>query len=155
MTLQLNDFDAIQKAIKILSYRAYSEEELRGKLIAKGINSNTVNVVIDYLCNHGYLDDVSLCNSLVEKYQKKGQYGIRKITNELRRRKISENAINQAIACFDHSGEFPKALKLAYQHCEKSHINNFTKIARYLSARGFTASVISKVLECIEQNSRL
>ena len=62
----MNDLQnkARQYALKLLSYRGRSERELKARLIRKGVSDSLAVSTVDYLRNLGYLDDVSLAETL-------------------------------------------------------------------------------------------
>lgn len=88
----LRDKTALAKArdhaLLLLSQRMHSQKELRDKLIRKGETAEAAEAAIDWLADHGYLDDESFAKSVVRHYSQKG-YGAQRIRSELSRRGIS------------------------------------------------------------------
>ena len=96
----LRDKTALAKArdhaLLLLSQRMHSQKELRDKLILKGENAEAADAAIDWLTDHGYLDDERFAKSVVRHYSQKG-YGTQRIRSELSRRGISRDLWEEAL----------------------------------------------------------
>jgi regulatory protein len=55
---------AKQYALKLLSYRGRSEKELKERMTGKGFSDTLISSTIDHLRNLGFVNDVSLAESL-------------------------------------------------------------------------------------------
>jgi regulatory protein len=55
---------ARQYALKLLSYRGRSEKELKKRMTRKGFSDTLISSTIDHLRNSGFVNDVSLAESL-------------------------------------------------------------------------------------------
>jgi regulatory protein len=55
---------AKQYALKLLSYRGRSEKELKDRMTGKGFSDTLISSTIDHLINLGFVNDVSLAESL-------------------------------------------------------------------------------------------
>jgi regulatory protein len=55
---------ARQYALKLLSYRGRSEKELKERMTRKGFSDTLISSTIDHLRNLGFVNDVSLAESL-------------------------------------------------------------------------------------------
>ena len=56
---------ARQYALKLLSYRSYSVEELRQRLQRKGFSSDAIDQIIPVMVDYGYLNDEAYARSLI------------------------------------------------------------------------------------------
>ena len=83
-------------ALLLLSQRMHSQKELRDKLIRKGESAEAADAAIDWLADHGYLDDESFAKAVVRHYSAKG-YGAQRIRSELSRRGISRDLWDEAL----------------------------------------------------------
>jgi regulatory protein len=55
---------ARQYALKLLSYRGRSEKELKERMTRKGFSDTLISSTVDHLRNLGFVNDVSLAESL-------------------------------------------------------------------------------------------
>ncbi|MFA6056323.1 MAG: hypothetical protein WC769_13220, partial [Thermodesulfovibrionales bacterium] len=56
--------NAKQYALKLLGYRGRSEKELKDRMTGKGFSDTLISSTIDHLKNLGFVNDVSLAESL-------------------------------------------------------------------------------------------
>lgn len=145
-----NRQEAQKVAIRMLNFRAYSECEIREKLNARGFGSYEVDEVIHYLNDRGYLDDVALCNNMVDTYCKSNKYSFRMIVIKLKQRGIAEMIIHEALRDYDCSLESTAALKIMNKRFKQVDASEKVKICRYLSRKGFSAITISNVTRNLE-----
>jgi Uncharacterized protein conserved in bacteria len=148
--LSSNKQEAQKTAIRMLNFRAYSEGEIREKLNARGFASDEIDEVIHYLNDRGYLDDVALCNNLVDTYCKSNKYSFRMIVIKLKQRGIAEMIIHEALRYYDCSLESIAALKIIDKRFKQFDPSEKVKICRYLARRGFSAITISNVTRNLE-----
>lgn len=71
--------------LRLLSSRAYTVHEIRSKLQGKRISSSAMEHAISYCKEMGYLNDVSLTESLIAQLRRRGKGG-RYIQNTLKKR---------------------------------------------------------------------
>jgi regulatory protein len=84
LTISEEQRKCLQRALRILGYRAHGVEELRHKLIAKGESDTAAAYAIEYLLEHKLLNDEEYAAALVEHYRNKG-YPEWRVKAELRR----------------------------------------------------------------------
>lgn len=89
---------ALLEALKILSRRDYFREELRRRLIQKGLPDAAVEAAIQRCEELGYLDDQALAVRFAESRAIHRGWSPLKIQLELKRRGVAENLARSASA---------------------------------------------------------
>ena len=139
-------------AVALLKSRTYSQYELEQKLVQQGYDEVAVNTAIQYVTERGYLNDAALCDRLVEKYAEMNKYSLKESYIRLRRRGLPPALINEKLMNWDEEFEYQAALNLAKKYLG-SHDDNIPKLVRRLSAKGFKAGTVSKVLKHLKDMS--
>ena len=87
---------AREKALSFVSQRQMSAKELRDKLKQKGFDEDTAVYCVQWLLDHGLLDEESYAAAIVRHYAAKG-YGAGRIRSELMRRGIPRELQEDAL----------------------------------------------------------
>ena len=87
---------ACDHALLLLSQRAHSRKELCDKLIRKGESPEAAEAAIEWLTEHGYLDDAAFAKTVARHYSRKG-YGAQRIRAELSRRGLARELWDEAM----------------------------------------------------------
>lgn len=82
---------ALLEALKILSRRDYFREELRRRLLGKGLSETAVEAALTRCEDLGYLDDEALATRFAESRAVNRGWSSLKIHAELRRRGVQES----------------------------------------------------------------
>ena len=85
------------RAMELLSYRPMSCRELRDKLIRKGEDEGCADAAVQWLAEHGLLDDARYAGMVVRHYAGKG-YGAGRVRQELQRRGLPRELWEDALA---------------------------------------------------------
>ena len=135
-----NSKKAYIRALRLLSKKSYSENELKEKL--SQYDKNVIDEIIKRLKKDGLIDDKKLAEKIVEKFfeRKKGLYYI---IRELKRKKIPEEIINQIKENFDFQREYKIAKELVERRKDKSRSSLFL----FLKGKGFSSSTFNKLRE--------
>jgi len=145
--------DALRYALKLLSYRGRSENELSERLARKGFPQDEMDSAIGRLRAMGYIDDAALAETLKRTaldIKLLGREGARRF---LRQRGIRREDIDKALKGYD---EFDSALKLASKKGRALNIGGArspniagarSPLAAALQRRGFSADTIRKVIK--------
>lgn len=134
----------IKYASSCLSHRPYFSEVLRRKLVlrAKKLRLKNYQKIVEKILKDldgaGYLDDTYLAQAFARRQLDKG-YGPKVISLKLKRLKLSQTVVNQALDEVTHEKQL-EAIKKYTQKYRK--IDPFHLKSR-LYARGFTSSVIN------------
>lgn len=135
------------KALRLLTRREHSLEELRQKLSQRGFPHDVISVVLQELKARGDLSDLRYAQAMVSHRAKKG-YGPVYIRQELRERGVDSGLIESALI----EGEFSwatVALGRYKGHFKDEPIADYADWARrasYLKRRGFETGTILEVL---------
>lgn len=95
----LTDAQLFEAAVAALASRSRSEVELR-RLLARKLTEPSrprIDQVIARLHELGYLSDARLAESFVEHRQKQAHLGRRRVTQELRRRGVKADLVEQTV----------------------------------------------------------
>lgn len=146
--------EALSTALRLLAGRAYSEQELRAKLLKCGYASCDINCVVTELRERGYLDDDALCRFLLDKYRRAGKYGKQAIISKLRQRGLPAKIVEEAAVSFDYYEEWEYAAKLIRRRFGEDY-SDLAAIIRYLGAKGFSRAAILQALRHVSQETEL
>ena len=156
---QLMEEDAIevayQKALRFLQYRLRSEAEIRKYLTEHDTSDMHAEMVIERLKNIGLIDDEKFTKNWVENritFHPRSRYALK---YELRRFKLSEDAIEKALENVDDDAlAYKAALRQArkYKHFDKEVFRK--KMLSFLQRRGFNYATSSQTVDKVweEQN---
>ena len=98
------DFEnAKQKAIKFIGISKKTEYEVKQKLLILGYNQEIVDMVISYLLNIGYIDDIDYVKSYIKQNERFMKYSIFEITQKLLQKGIKKDIIENEITLLEDS----------------------------------------------------
>ena len=96
------DFEnAKQKAIKFIGISKKTEYEVKQKLLILGYNQEIVDMVISYLLNIGYIDDIDYVKSYIKQNERFMKYSIFEITQKLLQKGIKKDIIENEITILE------------------------------------------------------
>lgn len=135
-------------AVRLLSRREHSTEELRRKLVAKGYAEDGVASVVEKLATKKLVSDERFASSYVHHHARRGQGPVR-IRAELRQQGITDSQIEQEVSAGDTdwnrlAGEARRrkfGAELPRTASERA------KQARFLQYRGFNSDQIRAALK--------
>lgn len=147
--------DIEPRALKLLTRREHSRQELFFKLVQRGFESALIETVLDRLEHQGWLNDARFAEIFVRHRAEQG-YGPVRILADLQQRgvhwrpqaltDISEEQWQEQ-ALEQRQRRFPGAVKPAEG---ESHWQLQGKQGRFLSRRGFTRGQIDYALKARE-----
>ena len=118
-----------KKALSLLERRDYGSEELCAKLVEKGAEPDEARAAVRYMVRVGFIDD--------ERYAAKG-YGVGRVREELRRRKLDRELWDAALAELPEPDETVDALLRAKLRGKAADRDTIRKAGAALVRRGFT-----------------
>jgi len=145
-------FEVKKSALRFLSVRSHSSQELYRKLLKKKFSSEIIEKVLSYLLSLGYLNDRKFAeqyfNELVGKF-----FGPLKIKNEMIKRGIAKEIIDEVLSDYFNNDEMQKDViqKLLSKNKFPKKItnrNDLQKLYNHLISRGFSPEV---VMECLRE----
>jgi regulatory protein len=150
---QENEYFEVKKsALRFLSVRSHSSQELYRKLLKKKFSSEIIEKVLSDLLSLGYLNDRKFAeqyfNELVGKL-----FGPLKIKNEMIKRGIAKEIIDEVLSDYFNNDEMQKDVvqKLLSKNKFPKKItnrNDLQKLYNHLISRGFSPEV---VMECLRE----
>ena len=133
-----------------LTRRGMSIAEMTRLLEAREIEPEDVEAEIERLEGVGLLDDQALADNLVRTLQDRKGLGRSAISAELRRRKVDQGAIDEALDSIDTDDELARAIEVATKRAgQLSSYDAATakrRLGAYLQRRGYSGSVLSAAM---------
>lgn len=126
-----------KKALSLLERRDYGSEELCAKLVEKGAEPDEARAAVRYMVRVGFIDDARYADMVVRHYAAKG-YGIGRVREELRRRKLDRELWDAALAELPEPDETVDALLRAKLRGKAADRDTIRKAGAALVRRGFT-----------------
>ncbi len=131
--------NAKQKAIKFIGISKKTEYEVKQKLYRLGYNQEIVDMVISYLLNIGYIDDVDYVKSYIKQNERFMKYSIFEITQKLLQKGIKKDIIENEITILEDSDYDKKIFeKLMLTKCKEM---DPLKQKQYLYRRGLKVDI--------------
>jgi len=136
-------------ALRLLTARALSENELAQRLQRRGFAADAVALELSRLRQAGLVDDVAVARATCADLLRRG-YGRKRLAAALARRGVAAQAAQQALAEVSAEDE-REALERALQRLHRRGRHGRTlpperaKVVRYLLARGFPARLVARV----------
>ncbi|MBI2846829.1 MAG: RecX family transcriptional regulator [Chloroflexi bacterium] len=143
---------ALDAALKYISFRPRSEEEVRRRLHRRKIEEAVVEEAILILKEQGVLDDVSFARFWRENRESFNPRGSRLLEKELRLKGIDPGTAKEAtMGLDDEEGAYRAGLKKmkSLSHLDYKSFRN--KLGAFLTRRGFAYSVVNKGIERLWQ----
>lgn len=129
---------------------AEAEEKLSAWLVKRELNIQIVPDVLNWARAQGLLDDGRFAQGWVADRGVNRGYGRRRLTQELRRRKIPDHHIEHALTQLDEVDEYAQAKALAGQRFMRYKASEdprrvANKLAQFLMRRGFDSGLACRV----------
>ena len=137
---------AFDRALRLLAARPHFREELRRKLIQKGIEPGEVDEALARLAALGYLDDAALAVAEAERLRQRQGLGRSAVASRLSRKGAGRSAIAEAEAGDDAAGELERARESAAKWLRSGRAEA-DALARHLDRKGYPRHVIFRVLK--------
>ncbi|MGM9969603.1 MAG: regulatory protein RecX [Anaeroplasma sp.] len=127
------------KALDYLIKYSRTEKQIIEYLACKGLDKNSIDIIIKKLKKVGMINDKNLIKDFVNQYVRKG-YGRLLIKEKLYLKGFDKKLINDELENIDEE-EYSLALKNIYNKSLKKYDNLF-KLKKYLLSRGYLLSEI-------------
>jgi regulatory protein len=140
---------AYLRALKFISYRIRTEDEIKRNLSKHRISSEVISNVLLRLGRNGLVDDIQFANSWVENRNEFRPRAHRMLTYELRKKGISDEVISQSLdnTISDQELAFKAAQNQVHKYKELEWPIFRRKLHGFLSRRGFSYTIISLVVD--------
>lgn len=124
--------------------------DVREKLREREVESEGIDIIIDYLLQEKYIDHSRYASFYVRDKFRFNGWGKLKIANILREKRIESGVIHTALELIDEESYTEKLKELLSQKSKSiSSANPYyrnAKLYRFALSRGFEASIITSVL---------
>ena len=138
---------ALQGAIKFLSYRPRSKDEVRKNLKKKNIQDHVIDEVIERLQRGGLVDDHKFAEIWVENRSEFRPRGSRVLHMELRQKGIPDKIIDTVTSNINEDQlAYRAATKQARKYRELGWQDFRKKMYGFLVRRGFDYGIISTII---------
>jgi regulatory protein len=143
----MNEQDLYDQAVTLLAKRDYASGEIKRCLKRYSSDEDSINLVMDRLISHHYLDDSRLIEKEIKKQLAK-RHGPSRIKQELRQKGLELLAIEQALEDLDVDWfELAEELRIKKFGDElPTDPKEKAKQIRYLQYRGHTMGIIMELL---------
>jgi len=142
--------EALTKAMKLCSTKEYAPFDIEQKLLDWGISNDVAIEVIDTLKKEKFLDEFRMARYFANDKLKFNKWGKVKIKYMLQQKKVSREAISEAISQMDEkayqnilSEELVKKRK-AIKDTDDYQVK--AKLFQFASGRGFEADMIYRII---------
>ena len=148
------DTRARNSAMRLLARREHSRAELRGKLVGRGFENDSVEELLQGLEDQDLLSDERFAMSLIASRAETG-YGPKRIDLELRNRGVSEELAREALA----KAEVDWGQQVTDQAVKKfgsdpaQTFPEWARRARHLERRGFGQDAIRLAIGNFERST--
>lgn len=158
---QLTGEQLKEYAASLLSARAMSSKELRGKLRRRAADPAEIETVMEALREYGALDDARFASSFAESKAGSGQRGKARVLADLLSRRIepqtAQNAVEEAFRDVDETQVIGQWLNRKYRGQDLRELlktpAKFSSVYRRLRTAGFGGQTSLKVLKRISQDA--
>ena len=139
---------AYERALNFLSYRPRSEDEVRRNLRQKDVEDRVIEVVVERLTRAGFLDDREFARFWVDNRARFNPRGVRGLRYELRRKGVSHDVIDDALATFDEHAAAGEVAEAGARRLSQEDPPDFRrKLKAYMARRGFSYQLIKPLVE--------
>ena len=147
--------DPYQIAMRLLSYRWRSEQELRERLEKRGIGPAEIDETVRRLVEEGWIDDERFAKEFVRSRSRR--HGRRRIGTDLRRygieRDAASSALEEELSQEDEDAVLREAAIRKIRTLTRRYGNDYTasevgrrKLAGFLLNRGYPATAVRKTV---------
>ena len=134
------------RALRLLSQREHSLEELRRKLARHVQEGDDLAAVLHDLQAKGFINESRVVESVL--HRRAGQLGAARLRQELQAKGIASEAVQQAVAGLQ-SSEFQRAHALwlrKFGTPPGDDAREWARQSRFLAARGFSGDIVRRVV---------
>ena len=138
--------DAWQRAVRFLTVRDHSEQEIRNRLAADGTAASAINATVRRLRQLRYLDDRRVAHGAAESAVRRG-HGSERVRAELAAKGIAESLVEDALqAAFADEAELARQALARRYPVPPQQPGDRGRAARFLLRQGFPEAVVRSVL---------
>ncbi len=139
------------RSMNLLKSRAYTEKQLRDKLVQGEYGENIIEEAIAYVRSYGYIDDRKYAEDFISCHM--ADRSRKKIEMDLYRRGIDRKITEEIMEQMEEEGEGPDEFLSAPKLLKKKNFDPNTagnkekqKMSAFLYRKGFNMDIIRRVL---------
>lgn len=146
-----NKKQTFNKALDLIAYRDHSSKEIKDKLTRKGYDNDSIEEALNKLDEYNFINDEKYAINYSNYSLKNKKNGKNKIIYELKQKGIPSHILNSLE--FDEEKEYEVAKDLCYKKLNtlRDDERKREKLYRYLSSKGFTHTIVVKIIQSIEK----
>ena len=134
-----------------LTRRGMSRWELGEVLLSRDLDVCIVEAELDRLEGVGLIDDAALAETIVRTQHERKGLGRSALVAELRRRRIDQEAIDEALEQLEDGDEEHRAIALAERRAPQlrglDHATAVRRLSGYLQRKGYSGSIIRMAVD--------
>ncbi|NMM63190.1 recombination regulator RecX [Clostridium sp. P21] len=140
-------------ALKIIEKVYKTESQIISKLLEKGYDEKTVSRTTEFLKEYGFINDEKFIGMYIKDKIKVS--GRKKIRYDLIKKGISEQKIDEKLACVDKDIEKESAFRLAEKKynviikSEKDYRKIYRRVGEFLVRKGYNSDIVSEILNSV------
>ncbi len=147
---KLSDDDKVfQRVLNFIALRPRSKWEVQSYLERKKVPPALVEIILNKLNKMGYIDDAKFAESYVHDRRLLRPTSRRKMSLELKKKRVLEEVIRQAVGSEDEPEQSALQALIARKRCQ-SRYQDDKKLMQYLAGQGFGYGDIKSALEVHE-----
>lgn len=136
---------ALDKALRALSTRAHSEQEIVRKLTRAGFEERAIAEAMAKLASYRLTDDAAFASQWARSRARRGM-GPYRIARELRDKGIAREESDAALAALDEDASLDAATQLAAKHLQRGDERAKKRAYDALIRRGYSYDTARKAL---------
>lgn len=137
-------------ALLLLNKKSLSLQELSKRLKERLVSHKTLEEVLEYLQQLGYINDKNLSENVVNLASNLSKIGPARIYQKLKKKGIDGQIIQNSLATFDENAQkkvLLDLLKTRYKRYNLQNLKDRQKVWRSLIRKGFSTSTISSFIQ--------
>ncbi len=147
-------YAALASALRLLSYRARSEAELRQRLARRGTPPPIVDETLARLRDLGLVDNEAFARSWVEGRDQASPRGRRLLAAELRAKGVARQTIQESLAALDEDdAAYRAAARRARSLAALPYTDFRRRLGDFLLRRGFDYEVVRETVARLWQET--
>lgn len=138
----------LEYAYRLLAQRAYSEQELTDRLLAKGFTAAAAARTVAHLKTQGYLDDTRLAADQAERLRTRG-FGPEGVRAKLLQKGLSTEMVEQTLETGGEDQDRESARRLLASRFSADALKQpqtYARAFRLLLRRGYSQEVVESLL---------
>ncbi len=143
---------AYERAVRLLSHRARSAEEIRQALSKAEVPADVIENTLTRLIDHGYVDDLAFAQAWVADRQAFHPLSTRALRYELRRKGIADAITDQVLSTLDQAEAAFRAVRTQAKRLKGLDRRGvYNRLVPFLARRGFDYDTARAAIEQLLQ----